>query len=163
MTRPMQYKIYKGKNAKFGAIQFALKPFSPGSYSPAETGGKDGSPDEGCVFVDIANATAADVYDWANKMVIALSVTDLGKILFALRTGSEAKIFHDPKMGSEQQGQVSKSLNFSSPGGLEKGFMINGTFKNGDSKIQYSIPLSPDEVTVLGTLVAASIPACLGW
>ncbi len=161
--QPLQFNIYKGKLSKnsegtipkFGALQFSLK------YPDFKEGQK--YPNEGCVFVNMTNATAPDVYDWANKIVLALSVTDLGKVLYALRSGTEAKIYHDPNMGSENQGKISKGLNFSSPGGLEKGFMITGTQTSEGVTKKATVPLTPDEVTVLANLIAAAIPLCLGW
>jgi len=46
---------------------------------------------EGAVFLEITSTKDKNVYDWENKVTIALSTNDLGKVLFGIKTGNEGK------------------------------------------------------------------------
>jgi hypothetical protein len=118
---------------------------------------------EGCIFVEITSASAPDVYDWNNKIIMALSVTDLSKLLLTLRTGNECKLFHDPGAGSEKMGAIKKTFNVSSPKGIENGCMVRATMSDGTDTKTHTVPLSADEVMALAVLVQAAIPRCLNW
>jgi hypothetical protein len=173
MTKSLQYALYKGMSGKWGSIQFNLQP--PHFYKGKEkdyTGSqalKDGKlvegwdQREGCIFLDAASTKAPNVYDWENKVVLALSVNDMGKLLFTLATGEPCNIMHDPGAKSENQGQVKKFLNVTSPQGLKSGVMFQVTQSQGDTKKSHSIPVSADEVMVLRSLLTAAISRSLGW
>jgi hypothetical protein len=101
------YDIFKGKAA------VNVKPLAPtfeslgnGSYAVQRSGG---------LIVEMAPsvAGAARTYDWGQKILFRLSVTELGEIL-ALNPGadSSASVFfqHDPAMGSAAAGAVMKTL-----------------------------------------------------
>ncbi len=176
--RPLQYAVYKGKGSgRFGAAQFNLsdahyycesckvKNWNSDQHpSPVCAGANEKlSSREGCIFLDITSAKAPDVYDWENKIIMALSVTDLSKLLITLRTGSECKLFHDPGAGSEKMGAIKKTLNVSSPRGIETGCMIFATMSDGTNKKAHSVPMTFDECAALATLIQAAIPRCLNW
>lgn len=152
----MKYAIYKGMTGKYGAVQFQL--------SPPKIDENGNGVREGAVFVEITKATGPNVYDWNSKITFALSVNDLGKVLTALRNGTECTLLHDPGAQTTTQGQVTKNFRFTLQ--TEKGMLLSVRETNkvvpGNDK-NYSIPMSPDEVSLLGTLVLRAIPACLGW
>ncbi len=176
MLTPQQYAVYKGVSGKFGAVQFNFQ--SPHTYNPSnnkekdftgQTREKDGvkwKVREGAVFVDITSAKGKNVYDWENKITFALSVNDLGKILYGLRTareGSEISLMHDPGAKSESAGKVRKHINFTSPSGPSAGFMLNVTQVTGKEKRSHTVPLSPDEVLIVGTLFQRAVSEALAW
>lgn len=171
---PLQYAVYKGVKGKFGAVQFNFQPphfyrekvkdFSGANALDDNGKMKEGwKTRDGAVFLEITSTKEANVYDWENKITIALSVNDLGKILVALRTGEEMKLMHDPGAKSESAGSVQKHLKFSSPNGTASGCIINASMVAGDVTKSHMVPLSGDELVVLGTLIQAAIPRALGW
>ena len=173
MSKPSQFAIYKGTSGKFGALQFnvADRHFFKGKEKDF-TGAqalKDGKLQEGwdqregCVFLEITSTKAPNVYDWENKIVMALSITDMGKLLLTLATGDDCSIMHDPGAKSESSGQIKKYLKVTSPQGLKSGvmFMVNQT--QGEQKKSHLVPVSPDEVMVLRALLTTAISRSLGW
>ena len=171
--KALQYSLYKGTGGKWGALQFNFS--GPHFYHGKEkdfTGAqalKDGKLQEGwdqregAIFLEVTSTKAPNVYDWENKVVMALSVNDIGKLLFTLATGEPCNIMHDPGAKSENQGQVKKFLNVTSPQGLKSGVMFQVTQSQGDTKKSHSIPVSADEVMVLRSLLTAAISRSLGW
>jgi hypothetical protein len=174
MFRPMVFKIFKGKSGKFGSLNLSLSDahFFKGrekdfNGSVALNGGKlvDGwDQREGCLFLEVASTTAPDVYDWANKIVMALSVTDMGKLLLTLATGVDCNIMHDPGAKSESAGQTKKYLKVTSPKGLlEGGVLLTVNQTKGEETKSVMVPVSPDEVMVLRSLVQSAISRVLAW
>ena len=181
MINNLQHAIYKGTGGKFGAIQFNLQ--SPHYYR-----GKDKSFDgkfkgesifevvegktklkegwkirEGCVFMEIASPKGKNVYDWENKIIMALSITDQGKILLALVTGDDCNLVHDPGAKTEAQGSVKKYLSITSPKGPVVGVIFKATHVSGPDKRSHTVPLTGDEVLVLRTLFQTAISKTLNW
>ncbi len=175
MIKPQQYNIYKGVGGKFGAAQFNLQyPHYYCSNTKCRTKNFDGPEQlcqckdvkmiarEGAVFCEIASAKAANVYDWDNKIIMALSVADMGKIVTGLRMGTEVKLMHDPGAKSDHAGQVRKNLNFGLPS--EKGCIISAMETGGsDEPKKHTVPLTLDEVTVLVKLFESAVVRCLAW
>ena len=171
---PMQYAVYKGTGGKFGAIQFNLqKPhFYSGKfkdYTGAEAFEvvdgkrrlKDGWKErEGCVFLEITSAKDKNVYDWDSKIIFALSVGDMGKVLLGLGKVGETEIMHDPNAKSTDAGKVKKFLNMKLS---DKGALFSVTQMSGGERVSHSVPLSPDEVVVLRQLLQAGIVTALSW
>lgn len=178
-TRPLQYSIYKGKAGKWGSVQFNLSPPHHHCSNPRCKVKNFDSPEqkcdcsdvkmiqrEGTIFLEITSAKAPDVYDWDNKITMALSINDMGKILVALRTGSALELLHDPGAGSESKGKIRKYLNISSPKGIENGCILNASETNSmteQAPKKHMVPMTLDEVTVLATLLQAAIGRCLAW
>jgi len=171
---PLQYAVYKGTGGKWGAVQFNFQP--PHFYQEKQkdfTGinaldeagkMKEGwKIREGAVFLEITSTKDKNVYDWENKITIALSVNDLGKVLFALKTGEETKIMHDPGAKSDRAGQVQKFLNVSSPNGTAQGCMVRASMTSNGQTKSHQVPLTGDELLVLGCLVQSAISRALGW
>jgi len=175
----LQYAVYKGTGGKFGAIQFNLQ--VPHYYKGKEKSfnGKDSSGDsifaegwklkdgwkirEGAVFLEITSAKDKNVYDWENKIILALSVTDMGKVVMGLLTGEECKIMHDPGAKSESQGAVKKYLTITSPKGPAVGVVFSATQTSGGDKRTHTVPMTGDEVIVLKNLLERAIARALNW
>jgi hypothetical protein len=158
----IQYNIYKGKSRsgipKFGAIQFSFKPPVLSDDFRKER--------EGIIFVNAASATTSDVYDWSNKFVFALGLTDLGKILhffISAGAGDSASLYHDPDKGKENEGTKVKTMSFYTKEGCLNGCMITCSTKQDSNIVSHKIPVSGDEVIILRSLFDAAIPAMLGW
>lgn len=172
--RSIKYAIYKGIKGSYGAVQFSLSPpvyvcelckhrnYVEPEHDGNSSCGGDMPVREGAVFVDIANSTGPNVYDWASKTIFAMSVTDMGKVLTGLRAGTGVKLLHDPGAQTDKAGQVTKTLSFGEI--TDKGCLLNVYEKNksGEEK-KFMIPLSPDEVNIIGTLIARAIPKVLAW
>src|SRR3990167_2398062 len=175
MIKPIQYNSYKGAGTgKWGALQINFG--APHYYcSNNKCRAKNYNNEtpvcncedtkmiqrEGALFLEITSAKAPNIYDWDNKIIMALSINDLGKILLSLRTGQEIKLLHDPGVKTEQAGKVRKTLMISSPKGIEAGCIVTATEvneTNGDNPKKHTIPLSYDEVITLAILFQAAIP-----
>lgn len=180
---PMQYAIYKGTGGKFGAVQFNLqrphfyqgktKDFTGHQALDEQGKRKEGWKDrEGCIFLEITSAKAGqkNVYDWDNKIILALSITDIGKILYFLVTGKDPgkggdrlSIMHDPGAKSQSAGAVKKFLSMFSPNGTSAGCLITAKQVTGSEERKHTVPLTGDEVIVLRSLLQAAIPSTLNW
>ena len=174
---PMQYAIYKGTGGNHGAVQFNFQ--RPHFYSDKRkdfTGDeafevRDGrralkqgwKEREGAIFMEIASTKDKNVYDWDNKIVMALSIDDMGKLLNTLITGEECKLMHDPGAKSEAAGAVKKYLNVSSPKGIKEGCIVSATQMSGGDRRSHTVPVSPSEVIVLRSLLHSAIPKALNW
>jgi hypothetical protein len=161
---PQQYAIYKGvKGPKqgeatgFGALQVSLKPHE-------ETGEFGGQ--EGVVFINACSSTGSNQYDWSNKFVFALGLTDIGKLLHFFVSAGEKEslnLVHDPDKGKEKEGTRIKSMSIYTNGGCLNGAMITCSIKQGGDVVSHKIPISGDEVMVLKCLLETAVPAILGW
>ena len=173
MKRPLQHAIYKGMTGKWGAIQFGFHP--PHYYLDKQ---KDYSGDiathagslkpgwkirEGTIFLEITSSKDKNVYDWDNKIVLALSATDVGKILHSFYTGTECKIMHDPGAKKESQGLIKKNLYIASPKGTANGCMIRAVQSQGGQQKNHSVPITGDELIILKILFESSVPGMLAW
>lgn len=175
-----QFSCYKGISGRFGAAQFTLAvPYNFCSQckerdyigSMREHCNQKTEVRDGAVFLNICSPAGPNQYDWENKVVFALSIVDIGKLLYGLRSGcvdgdgnpSEVKLMHDPGAKTETMGKVQKHLNLTSPKGARVGFMLNVAQINGNERKSHTVPLTSDEATVLATLLAAAIPRILAW
>ena len=174
----LQYAIYKGTGGKHGAIQFNFqaphyylgkqKDFTGSIACATEADGKTTMKEgwrirEGAVFLEITSTKGPNVYDWENKVVMALSTDDMGRLLLALVSGEECKLMHDPGAKSDAQGAVKKYLAMSSPQGTSAGAIVSVTQVSGGEKRVHTVPISASEVIVLRSLLQAGIAKSLGW
>lgn len=181
MINPLQYAVYKGMGGNNGAVQFNFQ--NPHFYK-AGTRIKDFTGEEafevvdgrrrlrdewkerqGAIFMEIAGVKGKNVYDWDpdSKIIIALSIDDMGKILHALVTGEECKLMHDPGAKSQTAGAVKKYLNVTSPGGTTKGCFLTATQIVGTDKRTHRVPLTGAELLILRSLLVTAIPKALNW
>lgn len=179
MFQTLQYAIYKGTGGKHGAVQFNFqrphyycgkqKDFTGDEAFEVKDGRrvlKDGwQPREGAIFLEITSTKDGqkNVYDWDNKVVIALSIDDMGKLMETLVTGQETKLIHDPGAKSELAGVVKKFLSLSSPEGLKSGCIVSCMQQSGGETKKHSVPISSSEVYVLRSLFMAAISKSLNW
>lgn len=177
--RPVQFAIYKGMGSAHGAAQFDLDPAHEickvcekrwwwyGNKASCDCSGREAQVTQGALFLSMASTVGKNQYDWTNKIVFALSVTDQSKLLHGLLNQQELKdkdsLIHDPGAGGPNKGKVVKSLTLVSPGGWEKGAMLTLSEKTGDQVKKHTVPLSPVELTTLKVLLSRSIYQTLGW
>lgn len=173
---PLQWAVYKGTGGRHGAIQFNKQgphyfKDKEKDFTGAKALGDNGRPTEGwkaregCIFMDITSTKEGqkNVYDWERKITIALSLTDMGKILKTLVTGEECKILHDPGAKTEQAGIKKKFLTVTSPQGTMAGVIVSVTETAAGDKRTHNVPMTGDEVLVLRALLQSAIPSSLGW
>ena len=189
MIGQLQLAFYKGSKGRWGAAQLQLQ--KPHFYcktcktknfthrGQAESCKQKGcdpvlASREGCVFVDITSAKPDDTYDWDNKICIALSIYDIGKILIVLENtvilkqgepGPECSILHDPGANSNARGKIMKTLKISSPKGVTTaGVILQATQKTTgqDTKV-HTVPLSPSEAKILTVALRSAVSAAIGW
>lgn len=189
MIRPLQLAFYKGITSKWGALQlneqfphyyikengkfknydsreFKSEWLNSPDWDPSWTAEKNLVSREGCLFLEISSATGPNEYDWANKIIMALSIVDMGKILLVLDGLSESvKILHDPGAKSASQGKVTKTIEISSPKGIKEGVFVRAREQNAGSDVvkQHQVPLSADEARVLNCCLRHAIPRALAW
>ena len=177
--KPLQHAVYKGTGGKFGAVQFNLQ--IPHHYKGKEKSfnEKDSNGEsiftltdgrwqlkegwkvrEGAVFVEMTSAKGANVYDWPNKIIMALSVSDIGKVILALSKAGETSLMHDPGAKTQSAGEIKKWFKILTS---EKGAMLMMSMSVGNDTRSHSVPLSPDEVVVLRQLLQGVIPRALNW
>jgi hypothetical protein len=175
--RPLQYAVYKGMSGKFGAVQLNFQPAHFYREKEKDFDGHRALDDngrlleaqgwrqrEGAIFVEAAPATGQNKYTWEDKITLALSVTDMGKIVHFFSTGKDLSIMHDPGAKTEKQGAVKKYLNLSSPKGLlEGGAMLQLSQTAGEERLSHTVPLSPDECIVMRQLLLTAISTALLW
>lgn len=199
---PNQWSLYKGTGARYGAAQFSFQPphFYLGKTAKDFQGkvdaeGKDEKAAftvregkvklkegwksrDGCIFLEATCSTGKNIYDWKQSVKMALSPSDMGKVLYFLTTGQspvekertrEGKptgamsLMHDPNARSDKQGQVRKYFRFFSPNGPANGMMLTIEQVAGDDKRSHQVPVTGDEVMVLRSLLTAAIPNALNW
>jgi len=161
---PMQYRIYKGIKGTLGAMRINLKrPYT----------NKDSKKSEGVLFLEMAPTVGPNIYDWEKqKMVMALSIVDIPKIILYLRnpnhkvfdrTDNKLKLIHDKNAGTAKKGQTVKILEIGKPKDMNN-FMFNMSEKqDGQPYASAGVTVSPDEAIVMGTLLQAAIPIILSW
>jgi len=156
--RPADYPIYKGK----AALRFTLK---PGEALPITSGDGQSSylaTKPGDMFIQLAKALGEKKYDWANKVTLGLNVTEVAKVIRAMQ-GYGGEFFHDPNLGSPQQGKETKQLRFGTP--MENGTVFcNLTVTHNGKEEKYPVvPISPEEAKAVEELCRVAISRILGW
>ena len=173
MNRNLQYSIYKGVTGKHGAAQFNFnpphyihKPTKRRLYSyqdlQSQSDKDEWKPRDGNIFLDITSTKAANVYNWEEKITVALNVADIGKVLLGLQSQGSTKIIHDPMAGSPQKGQITKTVEIYVQD-RAKGCMLRCSQKEGENIRQHTVPMSADEVIILRTLLTRAVSQCLNW
>jgi hypothetical protein len=172
---PLQYAVYKGTGGQYGAVQFNFqrshfyngkqKDFTGDRALAVDEDGRQKLRDgwkarEGCIFMEITSTKDKNVYDWDNKIIMAMSISDMGKLLLGLNNLGETKLMHDPGAKTDQQGLVKKLLKVTLSG--QGAMFLCSQSSNGENK-SHSVPLSPDEVVVLRILLQQAISQALNW
>lgn len=153
LQKPIVHAIYKGVSGKFGCFQFKLATAYDNPNRPDRM--------EGGVFIEAAPTVAPNRYDWDNKIIFALSPSDIGKILHDGLRGGNVSIFHDPGAKSNKANVTKKSLKITK--GPKGGFFWALRQETAGVERSVSIPVSNDEATIIAELLKAAIPKILGW
>ena len=155
------YAVYKSKAAaKFQVIKptFEVKP--DGSRAKKRDGG---------VLLEMAPAVGPRQYDWAQKQTIMLSPLELVELTESLHFGRGVNFFHDPGMGTNRQGAMTKSLKAEpmpdGSGGifLNMGVTTGGDGANGGQRVNMNIAVSFAEFAALRHLSAYLTPRLMGF
>jgi hypothetical protein len=161
---PMQCPPFKIHN-RTGAVQFTLKPAHFEGETFATRGGDVQVLKKGHLMVEMANAAEqADrrrnpVYDWAGKVVMKLSDTDIQQILTGLE-GRDCQLVHDPNKarGDDSDGTLPKSC-LQLRRGERFGYFMS--LSRGDKKVQ--CPLSDTDAATLRELLQRAVVRIYGW
>ena len=130
-----------------GALQF--------DFAPAATDAPDSAA--------TAAGSNARAYNWRDKVVMSLSVTEIGDLLAfsSLPAVAEIKFFHDPQLGTEAAGETRKEL-IIKRAGMGKGYYFNLSVNmKGAGKSVVQVPVSDGEMAVLVELCKQSVPQLL--
>jgi hypothetical protein len=100
------YVIYKGK----GAV--SIKAIPP-TFAPAGNSGLSVSREGGILF-EFASSISQRQYDWQKKITFLADATECGDILIKCENNHGFDYFHDPNMGTDDQGKTTKKLKLSS-------------------------------------------------
>ncbi|KAK9829517.1 hypothetical protein WJX72_006298 [[Myrmecia] bisecta] len=104
-------------------------------------------------------------YDWDNKQTIALSHWELGNFLAQKEGEAVPRIFHDPNMGSNLAGTVTKELQFAPmPNSSPPVYYINLTVteKNGPTT-KLGCPVTPGELATIKSIIQFIMPHITGF
>lgn len=179
--QPLQHSIYKGMTGKHGALQLNLQPphffRKEGKVTFRDFTGEealvyiDGKPTrktkddwklrEGAIFFEACSSSGKNVYDWKKSIRIALSMTDIGKILAGWEQGKEVDLLHDPGAGGPNRGKVLKKITITKP--TSQGVMFFVKMREDGEDRQHQIPISPDELVVLRILFTKAVSSALNW
>lgn len=138
-----QFAIYKGLTGKFGAIQAKL-------MRPRIEEGRDGG-----VLLEVAKTVGKNSYDWGNKLLFALGVSDIQYILGHDYREDKLKLTH-AKDGNTKTMVLA-------PG--NKGtffFSFYGQTKSGED-FEMSMPISRGEWRVFTHILLQSVPSIIAW
>jgi len=114
------------------------------------------------VFLEVANQTGEQAFDWANKITFKLATTDIGKML-AVFNGRKPSIdlFHDPGKTVAETDTKSTSLKLSKG---DYGFFMKVTTQSKAGALRsVSVPLAEDEAEVARVLLEAAIARIYDW
>lgn len=151
---PQALKIYKGVSGRNGALQFDLTTLHRSRR------------DIGAVFLSAAPCTGNNIYDWDNKINIALSLNDISTILNTFRAppapGTDGEsIFHDKFKGSDREGQVMTKLSIQR---TERGGWRWGLGRKERGEWRYvNVPVSDGETIEIRALLERAVIRILGW
>ena len=95
------YSVYKGKAA------LSMKPIPP-TFTTSDTSLILKRP--GAMLIELAPALGPKVYDWKNKVLFSLDVSECGQFLEKVSQSEGMELLHDPHVGGELAGQVIKKL-----------------------------------------------------
>jgi hypothetical protein len=118
------------------------------------------------MLLEFALASGQRVYDWSNKGSFLLDVGECGAILSMdprVGGGAGLEFVHDPNMGGERQGDVTKRLKLAPATDGENLFVSLQIKDKSTAAKQYSLPITGAEFCVLRNLIQFSLPRFLGF
>lgn len=153
------YVIYKSK----AAVSIKAIPASFESV-PSKFGGISRVVSrEGGLFMEFASSSGPREYDWSRKGTFLLTATECGDLLMLDRTSTGLEFFHDPNMGSQSMGQVTKKVKFATAPDGKGLFLSLAVNDKSTQSAAYSVPVSWAELQVMKSIVQFSIPYFLGF
>jgi len=164
------YTIYKGVRGKFGA--FRLSPSFPTRDIPMRDR-------EGFVMLEMAGTIGPNRYDWENKVIFKLSLTDMAKICMFMRnpgkkynfceqnseggvTHNSFQIFHDTSKASGRSGTETKNLRFTKSSNRHS-VTVQMVHKRDSDTNKIVVPISPEESYIIINLLDGSFGNILSW
>lgn len=153
IDRPLQYAVYKAQ----GAFQLNFR-------SPVK---KDDKDQEGVIFVDAANSKGKMAYDWSQgkKVVFALKLVDVGKIVSGLNTTGEVSLVHDKFAKTDKARQRFTSLKITKGKDGKSYLWKFGVKDTSNPSEDRSVSIYTDlaETRIISSLLESAIPKLLGW
>jgi hypothetical protein len=155
MSQPKnKFSVYKpNKNSSGSAVQF------------------DFNREKQCIFLEAARQVASqaqgaqqNAFDWENKIVFKLGLTDMGKLLAVLQGRIKSvDLFHDPSKGQYTLGTEVKNNAVSFSKG-DYGYFLKVSSQGRDGKVSaIQISITEDEAALLQVLLAKAVEESLGW
>jgi len=147
------YTIFKGK----AALQIS---FAPPEVKLSPNGHYYKVANVGAAILKFAPAVPNQTrkYDWDKSALIHLSPTEMGSVLAYDGTGV-VSCYHDPNLGSAEQGSVRKEFKIQR---AEKGgFFFSLTVTSAQERANFVQPVSDAEMAVIKTLFERNIPDLL--
>ena len=120
--------------------------------------------DKQAVFIEAAPQAGGQAFDWNNKIVMKLDVTDVGKLLSVLNgAATQAKLYHDPAKREGYAGQArNNTIDFSRGG--QYGYAVRVSQQTTDKNVRsVLIMLSDDEAQVLRVLLEKAVERFYNW
>jgi hypothetical protein len=123
---------------------------------------------KGAVFIEAANATGPNKYDYENGVKFSMSETDLAQFLVGIQSlGDEGKDLVSIYHKIERNGtEISKTLRVKQGKEDKEGkptFMFSLFENAGESKKAVTVPFSVTEMFVIKQLFTSAVPMILGW
>ena len=152
------FAIYKSKTAlKLSVIR--------ATYETNAATGASHKRRDGCALLEFAPATGARQYDWSRKQTISLSPVELAELADALDRGRAVSFFHDPNMGTQRQGALTKSLKGEpmpdGSGGAFLNMAVSGSAAGAGAK--HNVAVSRAEFAALKMLAEFLVPRLMGF
>ena len=108
---------------------------------------------EGGLFLEFANSSGPRTYDWTKKGTFLVSTTECGELLMLDSSSKGLEFFHDPNMGTQSAGQITKKIKFA-PAPDGKGLFLSLAVNDKSTgSSAYSVPISWGELQVIFILL----------
>ncbi|CAK8536803.1 unnamed protein product [Lathyrus sativus] len=151
----VRHSVYNGK----GVLTVAPRPpkftsLNSGAFTISR---------QGCVLLKFVPSALPFKYDWGKKQLFSLSVGEIG-ILINLGAKETGEFYHDPFLGTSDEGKVGKYLRVV-PLHDGSGHMFNLSVINKPANINENIfiPVTKAQFAVFNSLLSFITPCLLGW
>ena len=138
-------------------------------YKPNKTGNGaalqfDFNEEKKSVFVEMAKQTGPQLFDWANKLIFKMAVTDISKLILVLEGKMKnIELFHDPSKGGYAVSAETRNSTVSFMK-MDRGFYFKlSTQAQGGQVASVAIPLADDEAIILKILLEKAVEKIYGW
>ena len=116
------------------------------------------------VFVEIARQSGEKAFNWQEKMVFKLALSDMGKLLLVLRDKVKTtQLFHDPSKGEYALAKETKNATLSLTKG-DYGYFLKVSQQGQDGNLNsIQMALADDEALVLSIMLEKAVEKSVGW